>query len=302
MKPRILSIARLSFPLATAIASLLTAPAAFAVPITWTGLTTGSWHTNTNWSTSTVPTIADDLTILGPANVAGVLTINLAAATNAFANSLNFTNTAATSVLAVSGFPTLSIGAGGITTGTGLVTIGANTGTGVNVDLVGAQTWNVGAGGLTFSNAVTSGAGETLTKIGSGTLTYNGSGAVAGFAGGLILNNGTMVLDFVNAGTPTNLVASTATLALGGGALTITGKNVAAATTVQTFASTSLGAGVNTINIAKGSLATSATLNLSALTLNSAPVICITSSPGMRRRTVGRSVAPECRMSSSVIT
>ena len=38
------------------------------------------------------------------------------------------------------------------------------------------------------------------------------------------------------------------------------------------------------------------------LTLKSAPVTCMTSRPGTRRRMVGMSVAPEWRMSSSVIT
>ena len=217
-------------------------PRSEAAPLTWTGVTAGSWHTTTNWSTSTVPTSTDDLTILGPSNAAGALTINLAASTAAAANSLNITNTAATSVLAISGYPTLTIGAGGITTGTGAVTIGVNGGTGVNVALGAAQTWNVGQGGLTFSNAVTSGAGQTLTKIGAGTLTYNGSGAAAGFAGGLILNNGTVLLDYVVAGTPTNLVSSAATLAFGGGTLTVKGKT-GANTTSQTFAGVTVNAG-----------------------------------------------------------
>jgi autotransporter-associated beta strand protein len=55
-------------------------------------------------------------------------------------------------------------------------------------------------------------------------------------------------------------------LTLGGGTLDFSKTDATVA--AQTFASTSLGAGVNTINIAKGALATSATLNLGVLTAN----------------------------------
>jgi hypothetical protein len=111
------SAARLAFPLAAAIAALLAAPAAFATPYYWTGATAGTWNTGGNWSGSGVPSISDDLTIPGPLNVACALTIDFNADNSA--KSLNFTNSAATSVTnTTSGADrTLNLGSGGITTG-----------------------------------------------------------------------------------------------------------------------------------------------------------------------------------------
>lgn len=272
MKPRrIFSAARLSLPFASALAALLSLSSASADALNWTGANNGSWNTGTNWSGSSVPLITDDLTILGPLNVAGALTIDFDA--DNFAKSLIFTNTAATSITnTTSGADkTLTLGSGGITTGAGAVQIGSTTtNQAVNITLGAAQTWNIGAGGMTFSNLI-GGAGTGLTKTGTGNLTLN-SAAVSTFTGGLNVNAGTLVLDYTNLATPTDLIDSGNALTLGGGALTITGKNVAAATTSQTFASTTLGVGRNTINIAKGAAATSATLNLGALTANAGSV------------------------------
>jgi hypothetical protein len=54
MKPRLLNTARLSFPLATALAALLSAPSAQAATFTWTSLATpGDWTVAGNWSAST---------------------------------------------------------------------------------------------------------------------------------------------------------------------------------------------------------------------------------------------------------
>ena len=142
----------------------------------------------------------------------------------------------------------------------------------VNVTLGAAQTWNVGAGGLTVTNFI-GGLSTGLTKTGAGNLTIN-TAAVNGFAGGLNANAGTLTLNFANLATPTDLIAATNALTLGGGALTITGKN-AAGTTNQTFASTTLNAGVSTINITKGATASSANLILGPLTISPGSVTMI---------------------------
>jgi autotransporter-associated beta strand protein len=123
-------------------------------------------------------------------------------------------------------------------------------------------------GPVNFGGVISGGSGVGFTKAGTGTLTLNGS-AVNTFTGGLNVTGGTLALDYANLATPTNLINSASALQLNNGILTITGKNVAAATTSQTFASTTLGAGRNTVNIAKGASATSATLNLGPLTVNS---------------------------------
>lgn len=254
-------------PLAVTIAALLNSVTpAHSAAYFWDGATNGLWNTNTNWSADILPTSADDLTILGPLNVAGALTIEFNV--NNSANSLNFTNTAATNILntTTGSAKTLSIGSGGITTGSGAVQIGALSATNtVPVTLLANQTWNIGAGGLTTTNFI-GGTSRSLTKTGAGILTFN-TGATNGFSGGLNVNGGTVALDFVNMTTPTNLMNASNPLSLGSGVLTMTGKNVATNSS-QNFNGTTLGFGRNTINLTKGGAATSATLDLGALTIN----------------------------------
>ncbi len=140
-------------------------------------------------------------------------------------NSINFTNTAATNFQSTSGGLNLNIGAGGLTTGTGSVTIGANSGNGINAIITAAQTWNVGAGGLIFNNA---NAGTfAITKTGTGTVTYNSGFGTSGvgFAGGLIVNAGMVDVNSVNHTAATNLIDTTAAHTLGGGTLKFTGRN-----------------------------------------------------------------------------
>jgi fibronectin-binding autotransporter adhesin len=186
------------------------------------------------------------------------------------------TNTAATTIGNLTGGlgDTLTIGSGGITTGTGTVQIGQISGTRTTPIALGAnQIWNVGTGGLTVTNFI-SGTSRILTKAGTGILTFNG-GSTNSFNGGLNVNEGTVTLNFANMGTPTNLLSAANPLSLGGGALTITGKD-SATNTSQTFNAATFNAGRNAINVTKGASATSATLNLGALTINPGSVTVIT--------------------------
>ena len=117
---------------------------------------------------------------------------------------------------------------------------------------------------LTIGSEIAGTAG--LTKSGLGSLTLNGS-AVNTFTGGLNIGLGTLRLDYSNLATPTNLINSGNALTLGGGGnLSLTGKD-SATNTVQTFNGTTLGIGKNTLSLAKGASATSATLNLGNLTV-----------------------------------
>ena len=200
MKPK-----NLTRPLLAA-SALLSCSLTHAATYNWSGANNGLWNTDTNWSGSVVPDSADDLTILGPLNVAGALNINFDADNGA--KSISFTNTAATTLTNTTSGANklLTLGSGGITTGAGLVTIGSATANqGVNIALASNQTWTVGAGGLTM-NSVISGTGFSLTKAGAGTLTLSRANT---YTGGTTLSAG--VLAISNSG------------ALGTGAVSITG-------------------------------------------------------------------------------
>jgi len=205
------------------------------------------------------------LVILGPANLAGSLGIDFAA--SASVNSLTFTDpspVALTNQLSAMD-QVLTLGAGGLATGGGAVTLGDVLSTQrINLALGANQTWTVGSGGLTVSGVV-SGIGFGLTKMGPGTLTLN-SAAVNTFNGGLALRAGTLTLDFANLSTPTNLVSNVNALTLNGGIFSVLGKNVTSATSAQTFANTIIGSGLTPLVLNKGGSATNLTLTLGTVT------------------------------------
>ena len=248
---------------AAALMSLTTS--ASAATLTWTGATGGTWSDTNNWSTTTAPISTDDLVILGPANLAGSLGIDFAA--SASVNSLTFTDpspVALTNQLSAMD-QVLTLGAGGLATGGGAVTLGDVLSTQrINLALGANQTWTVGSGGLTVSGVV-SGIGFGLTKMGPGTLTLN-SAAVNTFNGGLALRAGTLTLDFANLSTPTNLVSNVNALTLNGGIFSVLGKNVTSATSAQTFANTIIGSGLTPLVLNKGGSATNLTLTLGTVT------------------------------------
>jgi autotransporter-associated beta strand protein len=240
---------------------LLASPVS-ASSLTWNGLTNGLWGTSTNWNPNATPGLSDDLTILGPSNVAGALTINVAAA--AAANTINLTNTAATTLSnTTSGSnQTLTLGAG-ITTGSGALTIGSATANqNVNVALGASQTWNVGSGGMTVNNVVSDGGSAFgLTKTGSGTLTLAGANT---YTGTTTLNQGTLTLS--------GSISSSSPLALGGGTLNYT----KAGTNTQTFASTTVNSGFSTVTNATATN----TVALGTITRNSGGMLNVSSLTG----------------------
>ena len=127
------------------------------------------------------------------------------------------------------------------------------------------------AGTLTFnrSNAMAlgtdfgaiSGAGN-VAQNGTGTTTFAPS-ATMGYTGQTQVNRGTLALDFANMATPTNLINATSVLNLGGGTLSLLGKN--SGTTAQTFASTTFSAGRSVVSPNTNG-GTSTTVTLGALT------------------------------------
>ncbi len=153
-------------------------------------------------------------------------------------------------------------------TNTGLLTIGSITGAATSgIQTLQAGTFNTG--NLTLNNSISDGGlggkvALTVGSSGSGLVTLNGSN-VSSLTGGLGLNGGTLVLNFANLTTPTNLINSGNALSLGGGTLSITGKS--SGTTNQSFAGTTVNAGGGQIlgnknggtalNLALGSLTSS---------------------------------------------
>ncbi len=255
MKLPILSAARLSLPLASALAALLAAPAARATDLYWDiddatagaggAAPAGIWSTGgTTWSSSPNGSVAtpatttlatDDLFFSAGVNATGVYGISLTSTQDA--GSLTFQDGTAT-ISGASGIITLGGAGGKMTVNNGAAaTIGAVTDT-----VIGGS---VG-----------------LTKGGVGTLTLNGSLANT-FSGGLNVNGGTLAVDFANLVTPTDLIASGNDLALGGGTLSVTGKITG--TTSQTLGNVTVNSGGGQILVNPNG-GTSTTVTLGTLT------------------------------------
>ena len=171
MKLRLLPTARLSFPLAAAIATLLAAPFASATPYYWdvngttAGFSTvvGAWNgTNAFW---------------GP-NASGTGGTYIAAPTTSddlFINAAT-TNTGAITVTGTQNAGNITFGTtvGAVTLSGGTITMGA-------AATITANNWNA-------TNVITSvlgGAGTSLTKAGNGGLTLQGANT---YSGATILN------------------------------------------------------------------------------------------------------------------
>jgi fibronectin-binding autotransporter adhesin len=247
MKLHILSSARLSIPLATAIASLLSAKSASALDGTWLG-SSGNWADAGTWAASTIADGTGFTANFTGVDISADQTVTLAA--DRTIGNITFTDATTSS-------NNLLI------TGSNLLTLDVTS---------GAPAINVTQSGRTLTiNSVIAGT-DGLQKTGAGALTLNGS-AVNTFTGGLSVNGGTLTLDSNNLAAPTHLVNATNALQINNGVLTLTGNATTA--TVQTFAGATLGAGNNTLNITKGATATSATLNLGTLTATAGSVTTI---------------------------
>ena len=118
---------------------------------------------------------------------------------------------------------------------------------------------NAVADGVDFG--AISGAGN-VAQNGTGTTTFAPSATMA-YTGQTQVNRGTLALDFANMATPTNLVNSASILNLGGGTLSILGKN--SGTTAQTFTSTTFSPGRSVVSPSQNG-GTSTTVSLGALT------------------------------------
>jgi autotransporter-associated beta strand protein len=154
------------------------------------------------------------------------------------------------------------------------------------VTLAGGSVQNGTLTGTSFSGrsgtisgiTVLDGTGAAMTKTTAGTLTLSGS-AVHTFQGGLAINAGTLLENFANLTTPTDLIDSANVLTLGGGILSLAGKNSTASS--QTFASTTLSANRGSkITLVAGSGTASMTVGLGAITRTIGSTLNFSNVPG----------------------
>ena len=286
--------------LAGSIAALLAMSSAHATVYYWDTVTTSTWATAASWSdnpvsggiTGSVP-LSTDVAFFNQSVLSGNKTVQLdAPASIAGITFYNYNNNSTLINSSTTTPQALTIGSGGILIVAGnTVTLG-NAANPSPVVLGAAQTWtNLSGSVLTVVNGLDLG-GNLLTLAGTNattnattitgvisngglstatvgnTVTLNGS-AVNTFTGGLNLNGGTLLADYVNltGTTPfTNLIDPGNTLGMGGGILIVKGRAVAGNTTNQTFGNVTLNTGGGQIlgnvnggtatNISLGSLTT----------------------------------------------
>lgn len=182
MKPRLLSIARLSFPLATAIAALLAVPSLRAATYYWdnNGTTAGFGAAAGTWAAPTV----GSATLGWSTSTTGVLLPGTV--TTATADILNFGNGA--TGLAAGTITAGTVAAGNIifASGSGAIVL-----TGGTITLAAAETITVNNAADTI-NSTLAGAATGLTKDGTGNLTLGG--VIGTTAGTLNVNAGTLIV------------------------------------------------------------------------------------------------------------
>jgi len=308
----------------------------------WNDLT--KWSTDlagTTNPTSVPLTTADTLnfnTTPGAA-LTSTLYLNSTRGASSLLATMNFNATGATTLLGgVSGTPasndlyvstfTVNAGSGAVTIGDTAVTPTAS----VNLKAGSISFTNSSSSLLTLANGINSygGSGTTtftftgsgnikaggvigngtgsnvvaLTKSGStGTMTLSGF-AVNTFTGGVAVNGGTLLLDFANLATPTNLVNSANTLTLGGGTLSVKGKS--SGTTAQTLANPTLTASTASSIVLNPNGGTSTTLTLgntwtrntnSSLLIDLSAGGALTSSPTLTNSVLGYAIVKDATSS-----
>ncbi len=256
---------------------MLGASSSKAASGSWTGATDNTWA-GANWSASPVPGTGDTATFNGLGNShttidlgsgvtimnllfntgnaaaytigngavgsqtltlnnSGGITLNSTVASNELFNAAivlgtdstaqsytNFNNSAQTLTFASSIYGGPSVGTG--TAGTKTLVMGGSGNTVISGSLLN------GASSLPATTTI------ALTKLGAGTLTFNGTvdastlggGAGGGAYGAVTVNAGTLAIDFSNAGATSDLLNTYSPVSLGGGTLQVIGNAANAST------------------------------------------------------------------------
>ena len=166
-----------AFPCAITLSLLAALPAVYAADGTWTGGTSVTWATGTNWAGGTIPG--------GTAANADIVTFNSSAysfaptaVSNYFVGGLSFdaSNTGPLTITSGTGNNRLNVGSSGIqmTSGSGAVSIGASGITAQGASIVANQNWTNNSSSLLTVNRVSV---DDASLAGTYTLTINGSGS-----------------------------------------------------------------------------------------------------------------------------
>jgi fibronectin-binding autotransporter adhesin len=147
----------------------------------------------------------------------------------------------------------------------GSITVGAGDNSGVFSGIIHGNGSN--ATDLTMEGGILS-----FVKIGAGTQTLNGA-AVNTYTGSTTIRGGTLLLDFANLATPTNLLNSATAPTLGGGTLSIRGKSTG--NTAQTLGNLTLNLGTNSNIILNPNGGAGATLTLGSWTRNTGATLLV---------------------------
>jgi fibronectin-binding autotransporter adhesin len=236
------------------LAALSLAASASAADLYWdtngsspgVGTGTGTWGTDDFWTTDPLGLSATGSYIPGSdvffsaGTDAATFTASVAAASNQTVNSLSFEE--GNTTLSGSSSPFITLG-----------------GSGGNISVNSGASATIGAGS-SLSLAGTAG----LTKLGAGTLTLNNF-SQNNFSGGVRVNQGTLLLDFAALPSPyTNLINSANPLTLGGGTLSMLGRN-SAVVSAQSFDGTAVNSGLSRILVTRSATGTSSNLTLGTL-------------------------------------
>ncbi|MFM7181417.1 MAG: beta strand repeat-containing protein, partial [Verrucomicrobiales bacterium] len=275
MKPRILSSARRSLPLATAIAAMLASQSVHAANATWGANANSAWLTGTNWAGGASPGATGsaasntDVATFTSAATGTAFGINMNTASNYLnlgAISIDSTRTTNTTIgnsstTAISGngqvLRLYGASVGGVANtilsnaGSGLLTIQNTQGSGNQfMGVVLSNTTNnvINAGGnITISSIISqSASGNRITKSGAGTLTLSGANT---YTGGTTLSAGTVSFTGTGLGSTGNITFS-GNSTLQWGASTTT--DLSARLVINNGITATLNTGGNNVTLATG--------------------------------------------------